>query len=175
MGGFNYESDSDSDFDFDSDSDFDIISESRKRPVFLSGTFLAKYLLALILTGDRENTTELMPELTEAVVINFRRGKVQNKDYPALVRAGPESIVEGHIFHPRNRDDRRKIDDFDGQYAREIVIATIESGEEVEVTTYVWNSGRDAMSLVVVRDEQGREIATLPDWLDGYEGMDLYI
>jgi gamma-glutamylcyclotransferase (GGCT)/AIG2-like uncharacterized protein YtfP len=167
MGGFNYES--------DSDSDFDIISESRKRTVFLSGTFLAKYLLALILTGDRENTTELMPELTEAVVRNFRRGKVQNKDYPALVRAGPESIVEGHFFHPRNRDDRRKIDDFeDGQYAREIVIATIESGEEVEVTTYVWNGGRDAMSLVVW-DQQGRETATLPDWLDSFEGMDLYI
>jgi gamma-glutamylcyclotransferase (GGCT)/AIG2-like uncharacterized protein YtfP len=117
-----------------------------------------------------------VPELTEAVVRNFRRGRVQNKDYPALVRAGLESIVAGHIFYPRNRDDRRKIDDFeDGQYAREIVIATIESGEEVEVTTYVWNSGRDAMSLAVVRDEQGRETATLPDWLDGYEGMDLYI
>jgi gamma-glutamylcyclotransferase (GGCT)/AIG2-like uncharacterized protein YtfP len=154
------------------DSDFDMTSDSGKRPLFLYGTLKSKHLLALILTGERENTAELTPHLARAVIRNFRRGQVQNRDYPALVRAGPESTVEGLIFYPRNPDDRRKIDNFEGeQYTQEIVKATIESGEEIEVSTYVWNGRRDAISPGDW-DEKEFETMRLGDWLDLFEGMD---
>jgi gamma-glutamylcyclotransferase (GGCT)/AIG2-like uncharacterized protein YtfP len=143
------------------------------RPIFLYGTLMSTSLLALVLLGDRNKAATLSPHLKKAVLGNFHRGRVVDKDYPALVKT-KEGSVDGVGFYPRNIDDRRKINNFEGeQYAREIVKVTT-GGEEVEVSTYIW-SGQDDEVSEMEWDAKEFESSRLPDWLDLFEGMEFLL
>jgi gamma-glutamylcyclotransferase (GGCT)/AIG2-like uncharacterized protein YtfP len=110
------------------------------RPLFLYGTLMAAPLLALLLTGNRENEDVIVPLWKKAILQQYCRGRVLGRDYPALVKGAEHDCVKGIIFYPRNMDDRRKLNNFEGeQYTREIVKAVFESGEQVEAFTYVWS------------------------------------
>src|SRR5215471_10714232 len=88
---------------------FDQTHDFQPRPVFLYGTLMAAPLLALLLTGDRENKDMIFLLRKKAILQHYRRGCVLGKDYPALVKGAEHDLVEGIIFYPRNMDDRRKL------------------------------------------------------------------
>ena len=142
------------------------------RPVFLYGTLMAAPLLALLLTGNRENKDVIVPLRKNAILHHYRRGSVLGKDYPALVKGAEHDLVEGMIFYPRNMDDRRKLNNFEGeQYALEIVKVVSESGERVEASTYVW-SGEKAEVSETDWDFKEFESSRLSDWLDLFDGIE---
>lgn len=83
-----------------------------------------------------------------------------------------KDLVEGIIFYPRNMDDRRKVNNFEGERnAREIVNVVLESGEEVKASTYVWSGDNDEVAEMDW-DFKEFESTRLPDWLDLFDGME---
>ena len=139
------------------------------RPVFLYGTLMAAPLLALVLTGNRKNKDVIVPLRNPSTL---SQGECLGKDYPALVKGAQHDLVEGMIFYPRNMDDRRKLNNFEGeQYAREIAKVVSESGDQVEASTYVW-SGEKAEVTEADWDFKEFESSRLSDWLDLFDGIE---
>ena len=149
----------------------DAIWDFQTRPIFLYGTLMATPLLALLLTGNRDNEDVIIPLQKKATLQHYRRGGVLGKDYPALIRGAEHNLVKGIVFYPRNMDDRRKLNNFEGeQYTMEIVNVVLESGEQVEASTYTWSGGDDE---VTETDWDFREFEStrLADWLDLFDGI----
>jgi gamma-glutamylcyclotransferase (GGCT)/AIG2-like uncharacterized protein YtfP len=151
-----------------SDQPFDF----RTRPVFLYGTLMATPLLAWLLTGNRENQDMIVPLRQKASLQHYHRGSVLGKDYPALVKGTENDLVEGLIFFPRNMDDRRKLNNFEGeQYTTEPVKVVLESGEQIEASTYIWSGEKDEV-MATDWDFKEFESSRLADWLDLFDGME---
>jgi len=141
-------------------------------PIFLYGTLMSASLLALVLTGDRQNLDVIHPHQQRATLPGYHRGGVLGKDYPALVPATIENTVEGILFYPRNMDDRRKLNNFEGeQYTRTTVEVVCDSGQNVEATTYVWSGETEEIAK---EDWDFNEFETnrLSDWLDLFDGFE---
>lgn len=148
------------------------IAGFQTRPVFLYGTLMAAPLLALIVTGNQSNHDFIAPLLKKAILHQYRRSSVLGKDYPALVKGAENDIVKGLVFYPRNIDDRRKINNFEGEnYSLETVKVALESGEQVEASSYIWAGEHSELSNTNW-DFTEFELHRLSDWLDLFEGME---
>ena len=150
----------------------DVKPDFQACPVFLYGTLMATPLLALILTGNRENKDVIIPLQQKATLKYYHRGSVSGKDYPAIVSGTERDLVEGVVFYPRNMDDRRKLNNFEGeQYTMETVNVVFESGEQVEASTYIWSGDKDEITKTDWDFE--KFVSTrLPDWLDLFDGIE---
>ena len=67
------------------------------RPVFLYGTLMAAPLLALLLTGNREDQDMIVPLRKKAILQHYHHGSVLGKDYPALVKGAENDLLEGLV------------------------------------------------------------------------------
>ena len=132
---------------------------------------MATPLITLILTGNRKNEDVIIPLRKRAILKHYRRGNVLGKDYPVLVK-GENDFVEGMIFYPGNMDDKRKLHNFEGeQHVIEFVKVVLESGEQVEASTYIWSSEEEEVTEMDW-DFQELESRRLPDWLDLFDGIE---
>jgi gamma-glutamylcyclotransferase (GGCT)/AIG2-like uncharacterized protein YtfP len=137
-------------------------------PVFLYGTLMSCKLRSLILTGDQDDLNALP---RPAVLQGYRRRVVEGKDYPALLPGEKNDCVHGLLFVPRNSDDRRKLDNFEGEAYLATTVEVQCSDEIVEATAYVWGGDKDAVSDDPW-DLEEFERDRLEDWLDLFEGME---
>src|ERR1700733_5641811 len=77
----------------------------------------------------------------------YSRRAVLNAYYPAIIKGDENDKVEGFIFYPRNDDDRRHMDDFEGDlYRKDKVTVITTNGVEVEAYVYVWNKGLEDLA-----------------------------
>ncbi|KAM5537000.1 hypothetical protein V8D89_009329 [Ganoderma adspersum] len=163
------------------------------RPLFLYGTFQALPLLAWAMTGDPAKVDVVEPLVQPARIrgSQYARFALHGRDYPAVVKIDIEHadasastrvhVVDGLLFRPQNRSQRKKMDDFEGETYQAVqvdveVAGTVDSegvdSEIVRADLYVWNGAPDDVSEeewdldVFVRER-------LDDWLELFVGMEL--
>ena len=108
-------------------------------PIFLYGSLMSSRLRSLILTGVAHNH-HILPDTSPAILRRYRRGTVVDKDYPALVPCIDADDIEGLLFAPRNMDDRRKLNNFEGEQYKATTVHVESEGERIAATAYVWGS-----------------------------------
>lgn len=149
------------------------------RQLFIYGTLCAMPLLAWALTGDSANVKAVRPMCQPGRVHGYARRSLYNKDFPAVIEA-ISSSVDGYIITFQNTSQRRKLDDFEGEQYRAVLV-TAEVGsmsgearaaQTVEVDMYLWNGDVEAVSTEPWSLERFIE-ERLQDWLDLFDGMEL--
>lgn len=152
---------------------------SPPRQMFIYGTLCALPLLAWALTGDSANIEVVRPMCRSAKVHGYARRSLDNKDFPAVIKA-IDSSVDGYVITFQNTSQRKKLDDFEGELYRPVpVVAEVESSpaqgqvaQAVEADMYLWNGDAEAVSTEPW--SLGTFIAKrLQDWLDLFEGVEL--
>jgi len=138
-------------------------------PIFLYGTLMSPHLRSLVLTGDAHNH-HILPDTSPAILRRYRRGMVVDKDYPALVPCMDADHIEGLLFAPRNMDDRRKLNNFEGEQYKATTVHVESEGEKIAATAYVWAGNESDVSDMwnFKRFESER----LPDWLSLFDGIE---
>lgn len=105
-------------------------------------------------TSFQANLLTIMPAILPA----FTRHKVRDCDYPAIIPSSSSSSVRGTYVRGLTDGDIWRLNTFEGRsYERQKVMIRIlqkvgndigqgnVEGEQVEVETYVWIGGRDAL------------------------------
>jgi hypothetical protein len=114
----------------------------------------------------------LWPLRRKAILQHYHRGSVLGKDYPEPIKGAENDLVEGLIFYPRNMDDRKKLNNFEGEeYSMEFVKVMFESGEQVKAATYIWSGEKDQVTGANW-DFKEVELNRLPDWLDLFDEIE---
>ena len=133
---------------------------------------MASPLLAWLTTGTSSNWKLVEERRVRGVLHGYSRRAVLNAYYPAIIKGDENDKVEGFIFYPRNADDCRHIDDFEGDlYRKEKVTVVTTNGVEVEAYVYVWNKGLEDLAETDWSYEEF-ESTSLQDCLDLYDGME---
>jgi hypothetical protein len=138
-------------------------------PIFLYGSLMSPHFRSSILTGDAHNYY-ILPDTSPATLRRYRRGTVFHKDYPALVFGTDADCTDGLLFAPRNMDDRRKLNDFEGEQYKATIVHVESEGERIAATAYVW-AGDDS-DVSDTWNFKKYESERLPAWLDLFDGMD---
>ncbi|OTB03784.1 hypothetical protein M426DRAFT_59898 [Hypoxylon sp. CI-4A] len=146
--------------------------------LFIYGTLCAIPLLALVLTGNAQNTSIVSKLLTSERVYGYARFSLHNRDYPAAVKGDPHSYIDGYLLRLKTNPDRKKIDNYEGEAYRptSVAVKLIDAAgeprmETVEADIYVWTS----RTAFVTREPWELEVFVkerLCDWLDIFEGME---
>ncbi|EPE05632.1 aig2 family protein [Ophiostoma piceae UAMH 11346] len=151
------------------------MTSTAPRPLFIYGTLCAKPLLAWAMTGSAENVSQVEPLLQPAKVVGYKRVAVLGCDYPAVIQ-DEKSVVEGYFLRPRTTSERKKLDDFEGEVYKPVVVAVeIQTASTLEHATadmYVWDSDMDKLSAEPW-DLQEFIKTRLDDWIDLFDGMEM--
>ncbi|KAF8556510.1 hypothetical protein OG21DRAFT_1408938, partial [Imleria badia] len=146
--------------------------------VLLYGTLSAISLLAWALTGDATKT-DLVRNITRGAHVNgYARYTVVGKDYPAVVKNDDDdACVDGLLLIPQNRSQRAKLDDFEGEEYKVVLVAvtvTDDQGREerVDAEMYVWDGDPEDISKERW-DLKTFERERLDGWLELFGGMEL--
>lgn len=91
------------------------------RQMFLYGTLCALPLLAWALTGDSANVEVVRPMCQPGRVHGYARRSLYNKDFPAVIAAINDS-VDGYIITFQNTSQWKKLDDFEGELYRPVLV-----------------------------------------------------
>jgi gamma-glutamylcyclotransferase (GGCT)/AIG2-like uncharacterized protein YtfP len=151
---------------------------ARCLPIFVYGTLMAAPLLAWVLTGSSSNSPSVLSTRKKARIAGFARRPVRHSDYPALLRAGADSVVHGFLVFPRDQSERNKLDNFEGEgetYKRTVVRAIIEEAEgetELEAHVYLWAGAEEALDCCEW-DFEYFERERLGDWLELFGGIEM--
>ena len=146
--------------------------ETMPQRLFLYGTLMASPLLAWLTTGTSSNWKLVEERRLRGVLHGYSRRAVLNAYYRAIIKGDENDKVEGFIFYPRNDDDCRHMDDFEGDlYRKEKVTVVTTNGVEVEAYVYVWNKGLEDLAETDWSYEEF-ESTRLQDCLDLYDGME---
>ncbi|KAH7888345.1 hypothetical protein F5I97DRAFT_2002082 [Phlebopus sp. FC_14] len=150
-------------------------SQPRPRPLFLYGTLRALSLLAWAITGDSRQISVIEPLVEPARVQGYARFSLHGKDYPAAVKHAETSVVDGLLFRPQNRLQRKKLGGFEGEaYQTTPTPTTMTTTTTVGVEEQKAELNGDSEDLSDeewVLDVFERE--RLRDWLDLFGGMEL--
>ncbi len=76
---------------------------------------------------------------------DFKRYKVKNAEYPAIVPK-PGAITHGFILENVDEASLKAIDFFEGYSYKKIEVTVLVSTKKVTAYTYVWNSGENSLS-----------------------------
>ena len=134
-------------------------------------------LLAWALTGDSQKIDVVTPLVKPAELKGYARFSLLGKDYPALIKHHETSIVDGLLLCPRDKSQRKKLDDFEGEAymvtpAQVTVIDEEGQTRLVDAEIYLWNGERDAVSV----DHWDLRIfiqERLDEWIELFAGMEL--
>lgn len=134
---------------------------------------MASPLLAWLITGTSSASRIVDERRVRGYLPGYSCRAVLGADFPAVIKCDEDSAVEGFIFHPRNGDDARRIDVFEGDlYRKENVTVLTSSGITVDAYVYVWNGDADSLADTDWSFEEF-ERTRLEDWLDLMEGMEI--
>ncbi|KAF1991160.1 hypothetical protein K402DRAFT_389357 [Aulographum hederae CBS 113979] len=162
--------------------------QGRVRTAFFYGTLMAPAVLNRVCHGSAQTSTPNL-SVRPAILHNFRRHKVRNVDYPAIIRSppstDPDATVRGTLVTPLTSADIFRLDIFEGdQYERQLVKVrplvevgdesgegNVEGEEEVEAETYVWIAGERHLEMgeewdygEFVREKIGRWVGTSEEY-----------
>ncbi|KAF2269478.1 hypothetical protein CC78DRAFT_453471 [Lojkania enalia] len=137
---------------------------------FFYGTLMAPPVLHRVIWGstDPPQVQRDLLHIRPAILHRFRRHKVKNKDYPAIIPANSTGSVRGTLVTGLADGDLWRLDIFEGdEYARiKVKVRVLESkdgkeeegigdvaqreednveGEEVEADVYVWTDPKDRL------------------------------
>jgi gamma-glutamylcyclotransferase (GGCT)/AIG2-like uncharacterized protein YtfP len=145
---------------------------SELTPVFLYGTLMAPELLSWLLTGNKTETEMIIRRRKKVILHGYKRCTIRFVDYPALVKTdNPEDTVDGFLFYPRDINDMRKLDNFEGEpYRREKVVVSVDD-KLVDVYAYIWHGECERLGDRQWSFEEFLE-DSLEEWLELWEGME---
>lgn len=131
-------------------------------------------LLAWALTGDSRKTDVVAPLVKPAELKGYARFSLLGKDYPALIKHGETSSVDGLLLCPQDESQRKKLDDFEGEayMVTPVQVTVVGEDQVVDADIYLWNGERDAVSGdrwdldTFIRER-------LDDWIELFAGMEL--
>lgn len=149
------------------------------RQMFIYGTLCALPLLAWALTGDSANVEVIRPMCQPGRVHGYARRSLYNKDFPAAIET-IDNYVDGYIITFQNTSQRKKLDDFEGELYRPVLVTAevgsmpgeVQATQTVDVDMYLWNGDAEVVSMEPWSLERFIE-ERLQDWLDLFEGMEL--
>ena len=131
-------------------------------------------LLAWALTGDSRKTDAVAPLVKPAELKGYARFSLLGKDYPALIKQDKTSIVNGLLLFPKDKSQRKRLDDFEGEayILTQVQVTIVGESQMVDADIYLWNDRRDAVSA------DGWDLDTfiqerLDDWIELFAGMEL--
>lgn len=128
-------------------------------------------MLSWVLTGVRTNAALFTDVYTPAVLHSHRRYPVLGADYPAvLFDETGKHHVKGHLYYPRNDDEWRRLDVFEGSLYQRIQVVVMTEGGEVEAEMYLWDRGKEELDEERSWDLGFFERERVGDWLDLFEG-----
>src|SRR5271169_6439507 len=105
--------------------------EIRPQRLFLYGTLMASPFLAWLITGDSTQWKLVEERRVRGVLHGYSRRAVLDAYYPAIIKGDENDKVEGFIFYPRNADECRYMDEFEGDlYRKERVTVFTTHGVE---------------------------------------------
>lgn len=157
------------------------------------GTLMAPQVLSRVCHGSHKSLANPNMTTRPAVLHRYRRHKVKNADYPAILpHIGFESSVRGTVVSGLTDGDLWRLDIFEGdEYERQRVkvrilsvegaedgTGQVESDEEVEAEAYVWIAGADRLEDnewdfgEFVREKMSRWVGVEGD--GEYKGRDSY-
>jgi len=99
-------------------------------------------LLAWALTGDSQKIDVVTPLVKPAELKGYARFSLLGKDYPALIKHHETSIVDGLLLCPRDKSQRKKLDDFEGEAYVVTPAQVTVIGEEGSL---LWNGERGSL------------------------------
>lgn len=128
---------------------------------FFYGTLMAPQVLHRVCHGSMNPSNPLYATHTltirPAILHSFRRHRVKNADYPAIIPRS-DSTVRGALVTGLRDTDIFRLDTFEGdEYRRDVVQAKVltavgdekgegnKEGESVEAETYVWVVGEQRL------------------------------
>ena len=134
---------------------------------------MAPALLAWLLTGSKTESEMIIQRRKKAILRGYIRRAIHSVDYPALVKTHkPEDSVDGFLFYPRDMNDIRRLDNFEGEpYRREKVVVSV-GDKLVDAYAYIWHGERER--LEERRQWSFEEFVEdrLEEWLELWEGME---
>lgn len=105
----------------------------------------------------------------EAVMSGYRRYRVHNENYPALIPGNALDVVSGRLYVDISAADLAALDAFEGDYYQRIPIRCVDAdGSTVTAETYVFREQYRALLLDEDWDPQGFARAGLVEFLRDY-------
>lgn len=132
-------------------------------------------LLAWALTGDSQNIDIVEPLVKLAHLKGYTRFSLIGRDYPGVLKHDENSTVDGLLFFPQNKSQRKKLDNFEGdEYAVAQLQVTVVGEEDrvIDADVYLFNGDSDDI-LAGPWDLDWFIRERLEDWVELFAGMRL--
>lgn len=135
--------------------------------IFCYGSLMYPQVWNLVVKGNYQQQ--------QAQIFNYRRKKIKNEEYPGIIAAKTEDIVEGIVYFNVSNDDLKRLDLFEGnQYIRVEVNCLLSQNSYFIAHTYVINPQYRAIVDDEDWDKQQFEQNGLKKFLRKYQGFSAF-
>ncbi|ANB11177.1 hypothetical protein AWJ20_3979 [Sugiyamaella lignohabitans] len=103
-------------------------------------------VLARVISGKLELDVKSL-KVNPAKLENFKRHKVKDVDYPAVIRGDDKDLVLGTVVYNLSEEEIIKLDMFEGEEYERLVLDVLDIAEsrQVKAGVYVWVDSQDRL------------------------------